>query len=146
MSKNMTKNNRATAVLDQEERALEERPIAMRQRILIVDDDEGIRSFLFTILAGAGYDVVTAESVQVGRTALAQASPDLLITDVRLGDFNGLQLLALNPPAVPAIVMTGFPDPVLEAQARQFGAQFILKPIEPAGLLMLVAELLQNRP
>jgi DNA-binding NtrC family response regulator len=143
----MSKNNRAPAVLHQDERqTLEERPIAMRHKILIVDDEDGMRTFLSTILARAGYDIVTAESVQVGSSALAEALPDLLITDVRLGDFNGLQLLAMNPRAVPAIVVTGYPDPVLEAQARQFGAPFLLKPIEPAGLLTLVAELLQNRP
>ena len=139
----MSKNTRATAILDQEEpQAPGEAAIAMRHRILVVDDDDGIRSLLFTILARAGYDVVTATSVQVGRSALEEASPDLLITDVRLGDSNGLQLLVMNPRAVPAIVMTGFPDPVLEAQAEEFGATFLLKPIEPAGLLTLVAELL----
>jgi DNA-binding NtrC family response regulator len=143
----MSKHTHATALLDQEERqTLEERPIAMRHRILIVDDDDGMRIFLSTILERAGYDVVTAEGVQVGRRAMDEASPDLLITDVRLGKFNGLQLLAMNPRAVPAIVMTGYPDPVLEAEARQLGAPFLLKPIKPSGLLTLVAELLQNRP
>jgi len=115
-------------------------------KILVVDDEDGMRTFLFTILTHAGYDVVTAEGVQVGSRALDEGSPDLLITDVRLGKFNGLQLLAMNPRGVPAIVMTGYPDPVLEADARQLGARFLLKPIEPARLLTLVAELLQNRP
>jgi DNA-binding NtrC family response regulator len=139
----MSRTIRATAMLDQEKaQTLEAGTMALRHRILVVDDEDGMRSFLFTILARAGYDVVTAESVQVGSSALEGASADLLITDVRLGEFNGLQLLARNPRAVPAIVITGFPDPVLEAQAREFGAAFLLKPIEPAGLLTLVAELL----
>jgi DNA-binding NtrC family response regulator len=128
--------------LDQEPQALKERPMAQRHRILIVDDEDGMRSFLSTILARAKYDVVTAESVQAGRSAMEEASPDLLITDVRLGDFNGLQLLALNPRAVQAIVVTGFPHPELVAQARECGATFLREPIEPAGLLTLVAELL----
>jgi DNA-binding NtrC family response regulator len=115
-------------------------------KILVVDDEDGMRTFLFTILTHAGYDVVTAEGVHVGSRVMDEASPDLLITDVRLGKYNGLQLLAMNPRAVPAIVMTGYPDPVLEADARQLGAQFLLKPIEPAGLLTLVADLLENRP
>jgi DNA-binding NtrC family response regulator len=58
---------------------------------------------------------------------------------------NGLQLLAMHPLSIPAIVVTGFPDPVLEAQARQFGATFLLKPFEPAGLVTIVEELLRDR-
>ena len=119
--------------------------IAMRHKILVVDDEDGMRRFLFTILTRAGYDVVTAESVQGGSRTLEEAPPDLLITDVRLGDFNGLQLLAMHPLSIPAIVVTGFPDPVLERQARQFGATFLLKPFEPAGLVTIVEELLRDR-
>ena len=138
----MSKTIRATAMLDQEEAQTLEAGTMLRLRILVVDDDDGMRTFLSTILARAGYIVVTAESVRAGSSALEGASADLLITDVRLGESNGLQLLARNPRAVPAIVITGFPDSVLEAQAREFGAAFLLKPIEPAGLLTLVAELL----
>ena len=86
---------------------------------------------------------LATESVQEGRSVLEEASPDLLIADVRLGAFNGLQLIAMSPRPIPTIVTTGFPDPVLETEARQFGAKFLLKPIEPAGLLTLVAELLR---
>ncbi len=118
----------------------------MRHKILVVDDEDGMRRFLFTILTRAGYDVVTAESVQGGSRTLEEAPPDLLITDVRLGDFNGLQLLAMHPLSIPAIVVTGFPDPVLEAEARQFGATFVLKPFVPAELLTIVEKLLRDRP
>jgi DNA-binding NtrC family response regulator len=118
----------------------------MPKRILVVDDEDGMRGFLFTILARAGYEVVAADSVQAGRALLdEEVQPDLLITDVRLGNFNGLQLLAMRPLSIPAIVVTGFPDPVLEAEARQFGATFVLKPFEPAELLTIVEELLQKR-
>jgi len=117
-----------------------------RKKILLVEDDGATRVGLSTLLERAGYDVVATESVQEGRSALEDASPDLLIADVRLGAFNGLQLIAMRPRPIPTIVTTGFPDPVLEAEARQFGAEFILKPIEPAGLLTLVAELLRAEP
>ena len=120
--------------------------IVMPHRILVVDDEDGMRGFLFTILAQAGYDVVAADSVQAARAVLdEEVQPDLLITDVRLGDFNGLQLLAMRPLSIPAIVVTGFPDPMLEAQARQFGATFLIKPFVPAALLTIVEELLRDR-
>ena len=119
----------------------------MPHRILVVDDEDEMRGFLFTILTRAGYDVVAAGSVQAGRAVLDEdVQPDLLITDVRLGDFNGLQLLALRPLSIPAIVVTGFPDPVLEAEARRFGATFVLKPFVPTKLLTIVEELLRDRP
>jgi DNA-binding NtrC family response regulator len=120
--------------------------MTLRKKILLVEDDNATRVGLSTLLKRAGYDVVATESVQEGRTVLESEPPDLLITDVRLGAFNGLQLIAMSPRPIPAIVTTGFPDPVLEAEARQFGAQFLLKPIDPAGLLSLVAELLQADP
>lgn len=118
----------------------------MRHKILLVEDDDATLDGLSTLLEQAGYDVVATNSVPEGRSVLKEAAPDLLIADVRLGAFNGLELLAMSPRSIPAIVVTGFPDPVLEADARQLGAKFLLKPIEPAGLLNLVEELLRDRP
>jgi DNA-binding response OmpR family regulator len=117
-----------------------------RKKILLVEDDDATRVGLSSLLERAGYDVVATESVQEGRSVLEGASPDLLIADVRLGAFNGLQLIAMSPRPIPTIVTTGFPDPVLETEARQLGAKFLLKPIEPANLLTLVAELLRVDP
>jgi len=116
--------------------------MTVRKTILLVEDDDATRIGLSTLLERAGYDVVASESVQEGRSILEEDPPDLLITDVRLGAFNGLQLLAMSPRPIPTIVTTGFPDPVLEAEARQLGAKFLLKPVEPADLLALVADML----
>ncbi len=118
----------------------------MRHTILLVDDDANVRIFLSAVLQRAGYVVAATGGVQDGKILLEQLAPDLLITDVRLGHFNGLQLLAMKPQAMPAIVMTGFPDPVIEAQARAFGASFVLKPIQPDVLVALVRELTEPRP
>ena len=59
--------------------------------------------------------------------------PDLLIADVRLGPFNGLQLVISSPQPIPAIIITGFADPVLEADARRRGADYVLKPVSPGA-------------
>lgn len=117
----------------------------MRKKILLVEDDEATRGFLSTLLERAGYDVVATDSVQKGKSLLEEGHPDLLITDIRLGAFNGLQLIATSSRPIPAIVTTGFPDLVLEAEARQSGAKFLLKPIDPDVLLTLLAELLGDR-
>lgn len=118
----------------------------MHNKILLVDDDESMRGFLSTLLQRAGYDVVATDGVEAGMSALEETPPDLLIADVRLGAFNGLQLIAMSPHSMPAIAMTGFPDPVLEAQAREFGAIFLLKPFTSTVLLTLVEERLRDRP
>ena len=57
---------------------------------------------------------------------------------MRLGAFNGLQLLVSSPRSVPAIVITGFADPVLESDARQHGAEYVLKPVTPSVLLDMI--------
>ena len=110
----------------------------MPRTILIADDEPGIRSWLTRLLGDAGYHVVTASTVEEAKKALAGGEPELLITDVRMGAFNGLQLVAMNP-KLPAIVMTGHDDPVIEADARQLGADFVLKPLDSPSLVRMVA-------
>lgn len=118
----------------------------MPLKILIVDDDEATREGLAALLADAGYDTVTASNVPTAMQILANQQPNLLIVDIRLEDYNGLQLVALRPKPIPAIVMTGFADPALEADARRLGAAFLLKPVSPPALLALVARKLAEPP
>jgi FixJ family two-component response regulator len=108
------------------------------RRILVVDDDHSTRVGLVALLESAGYEVIPAATLKAARKSLVDDAPDLVITDVRLGEFNGLHIAAANRTQVPVIVITGFPDPVLEAVARTFGAEFLLKPLRPADLLALV--------
>lgn len=112
----------------------------MPARVLIVDDDDGARTGLKELLDGAGYETLVAGTFQDGRRALHNDAPDLLIADVRLGAFNGLQLVAAAPRRIPTIVVTGFADPVLEAEARSFGADFLVKPVSPSALLTLIEQ------
>ncbi len=110
----------------------------MPSKVLIVDDDRATRYGLSELLEGAGYDTVAVGTFEEAIRLLPSAPPDLLIADVRLGPFNGLQLVISSPRPVPAIIITGFADPVLEADARRRGAEYVLKPIAPTRLLELV--------
>jgi DNA-binding response OmpR family regulator len=110
---------------------------------LIVEDDTATRNGLEMLLQRAGYEVLATDSVPEGRRALEEGAPDLLIADVRLGEFNGLQLIAMSGRPIPAIVVTAFVDPALEADARRLGAHYLVKPVTPAVLLSLVEELLR---
>ena len=108
------------------------------QKILIVDDNDAARTGLAKILERADFTVFAAATFIEGRNALTKEEPDLLIADVRLGEYNGLQLLASATRAMPAIIVTGYPDPVLEADARRMGADYLVKPVSPAALVDLV--------
>lgn len=109
-------------------------------RILIVDDDDATREGLTAFLESAGYVVLSAGTFLEGRELLAEQAPDLLIADVRLGRYNGLQLIAMAPPEVSSITVTGFPDPALKAEALKLGAHYVTKPIDTAAFLALVEE------
>ncbi|HWF83843.1 MAG TPA: response regulator [Vicinamibacterales bacterium] len=104
----------------------------------MVDDDRATREGLARMLADAGYRILTADSFERAVDVLKTASPDLLVLDVRLGDFNGLQLIATAPRPIRAIVVTGFADTVLERDARNLGAEFLVKPITRAQLLAMI--------
>jgi len=111
--------------------------------ILVVDDDPATLSGLAALLEGAGYSVSAAADFAEARRRLLSIRPALLIADVRLHDYNGLQLVVIAQslsPAPPAIVTSGFHDPVLEREAQRLGAPLLEKPIDPAHLLALVAE------
>ena len=110
----------------------------MRARILIVDDDQVYLAGMKELLEDAGYDVFLAGSFEEGKHVLRDRAPHLLIVDVRLGAFNGLQLLSTGQVQIPAIVVTGFDDTVLRADAKVFGASYVVKPISPAALLTLI--------
>jgi DNA-binding response OmpR family regulator len=116
----------------------------MRARILIVDDDHAYVAGVTEYLDAHGFEVIAAQSFEDAKRALATSGPQLVIVDVRLGAFNGLQLLSTGRVKVPAIVVTGFDDPVLRAEAAAFGAQYLVKPIVPSALLTLVQQLLAS--
>jgi len=110
----------------------------MTAKILVVDDNRETTEGLREVLSRAGYQVFTANTFPEGRSVLSVENPDLLIVDVRLGEFNGLQLVAFNEKPTPAIVVTGYADPVLEYEAQRLGAEYVMKPVLPSALLLLI--------
>jgi DNA-binding response OmpR family regulator len=70
--------------------------------------------------------------------------PELLITELKLGAFNGLHLaIRAGAQGTPTIII-GDPDPVLEADARRMGADYLVKPVSPASLVDLVRRKLSS--
>ena len=115
-----------------------------RSNILLVEDDDATREGLKALLEDAGYAVQSVGDFVEGRRLLAEDAPDLLIADVRLGRYNGLQLIATAPRPVASIIVTGFPDPTLKAEALRLGARYVTKPIAPEEFLALAEATIVN--
>jgi DNA-binding NtrC family response regulator len=113
-------------------------------RVLIVEDDKSTLAGWVELLGGAGYQVTGVSTYEQAREQLAHM-PDLLITDVRLGVYNGLQLIVrgrmLNP-ELEAIVITGYADQVVFREAVHLHAEHLEKPVDIDRLLLLVAKAL----
>lgn len=122
-------------------------------RVLLVDDDSGIRKLVRRVLVRAGYEVV--ESVN-GMNALQQIQAgrfDLLITDIVMPDMDGLELirkLRSSHPHVPILAMSGggkVPAPVYLRLAEALGAGKVLaKPFEIPTLLEAISFLVSELP
>ena len=110
----------------------------MSKRVLIVDDDQYLLQTLTRLLVRAGHQVVSCSQFEAARTFLSDETPDVVIADVRLGAFNGLQIIAFlkqEHPEVTAIVLTGYDDPVIADQAARIGATYLVKPVSAELLL-----------
>jgi CheY-like chemotaxis protein len=112
------------------------------RRILVVDDDRDARDLMRVMLTDAGYAVLLAGSFEEGREAIATLAPDLLIVGVRLGPFNGLQLVSEAGAGLPCIAISGIADHMLEVDALQLGAYFMLGPVRGEVLTALVGQAL----
>ena len=120
----------------------------MPHRVLIVDADSEMLASTAKILSDAEYLVTMASSFEEAKQRLALARPDLLIADVRLGDYNGLHLVLrgrADYPEMAAIVTHVARDRVLEAEATTQGAVYLVKPLKAPRLLDAVFGLLGGR-
>ena len=116
------------------------------RNILIVEDDQGTLSGWVELLRAAGYLVTGVSSYEEGRQELA-TMPDLLITDVRLGVYNGLQLLMrgrMANPRLQAIVITGYADQIVRREAVYLQAEHLEKPVDADRLLQVVGSVLRS--
>lgn len=117
------------------------------KRVLVVDDDRQVLRYLGEVLRDAGHDTVTCERYMDARTLLSSTRPDLLLTDIRLGAYNGLQLAIFarsRHPDLPVVVLTGYEDPTLRKEASASGATFLVKPVRREDLISAVAAALSG--
>lgn len=118
-------------------------------RVLVVDDDKGVRTALDVNLGKAGHTVVLATHVDEALVALHEGPFDLVVTDVRMPGSTGLDLLGAvrsKWPDVPVVVMTGHGSVPDAVSAMKAGAtDYLIKPVERAELLVVVDKALEQR-
>ena len=117
-------------------------------RLLVVDDDTDLLRLLAMRLQATGYDVATADSVTAARSRLGMERFDLMVSDVRLPDGDGLALfedIRRQHPALPVILLTAhgtIPDAV---EATALGvAGYLTKPFDSQALLQGIRQALQR--
>lgn len=122
-------------------------PAARGRRILVVDDEPALLDAVEHAFERAGHDVVACRSFEDARSKILSERFDALVTDVRLGAFNGLQLAVIaraNDPDLGIIVFSGFDDPVLRGEATGLGAAYLVKPVTAEMLMDELAKLAED--
>lgn len=120
----------------------------MKQRILVIDDDELVTTSLKRALNQSGYQVEVALSGKAGLKEIEDSEPDMILLDIFLGDYNGLEVLkkiqSINPD-LPVVMITGFADVQTAVNAIKMGAiDFILKPINLDQLELIINKTLKQ--
>ena len=93
-------------------------------KILVIDDEQGIRDLLDTLLRRKGYDVVLAASGQKGLEIFSRERPDVIVLDLKMPGMDGLTVLQQvrsHNPEQPVIILTGAGAPEAEQQVRALG-------------------------
>lgn len=121
----------------------------MKKSILIIEDDIAFAGMLASFLTRHNFSVQTAITYKNGLAQLSESIIDMVISDYRLPDGNGLELLKLlrnRGITIPFIIMTGFHDIRTAVRSMQNGAfDYITKPVNPDELLMVIADALQPK-
>jgi two-component system response regulator PilR (NtrC family) len=129
--------------------APESESVSTGKRILIVDDEQSMRDMLGILLRKEGLEVHTAGSRAEAADVLSQGSVDLVLTDVRLPDGDGIEVLRhvkAGSPETAVVVMTGYGTSETAVAARKLGAEaYILKPFDVDELRVVVRDALANR-
>ena len=118
-------------------------------KILIVDDEVGIRELLSEILIDEGYDVRLAENATAARQVRNELRPDLVLLDIWMPDTDGISLLkewhAAGHLNMPVVMMSGHGTIDTAVEATRFGAfDFLEKPIALQKLLSTVQKALKH--
>lgn len=113
----------------------------MQMKAVVVDDDPQVLALASRWLRNAGCETLTSTCFADARAQIKVFEPSIVVADIRLGDFNGIQLGMLAQAVrgdVRVIIISGFDDGVLRREVEDLGARFLQKPFGVGALLSAV--------
>lgn len=116
-------------------------------KILIIEDDTSFAQMLQKFLERNGFEIELCHSGQEGEKRIADNSFQLVITDLRLPDYDGIKIVSQLNGKVPIIVMTGYAEVATAVKAIKLGAfDYISKPFTPDQMLLVIDGALHSKP
>ncbi|MDR3626999.1 MAG: sigma-54 dependent transcriptional regulator [Ignavibacteriaceae bacterium] len=119
------------------------------KKILIIDDDELMRETLISYLANENYSIITAINGSQGIEIIKKEKPDIVFSDIRMPNIDGLELLKTIKESnyhIPFLLMTAYDDMDSTIRAMQLGAyDYLEKPIEKGKFIFLVKRALETK-
>ncbi len=119
-----------------------------KARILVVDDERGIRTLSSDLLRRAGYEVVTASSGPEALARFAESEFDIVLSDIKMPEMDGIELchkLHEQQPEQVVILVTGYPSLETAVQGMKEGARdYVTKPFTPDELRLVVARAIEE--
>lgn len=117
--------------------------------VVVVDDELVVRELYASWLRDAGHTVRTAESAEQAQTLLEAEAADVLVTDIRMTEVSGIDLLAWvrqHDPDMPVILITGAPALETAVEALRLGAHdYLIKPVRPRHFRSVVERAVDHR-
>ena len=124
----------------------------MPKNILVIDDQESMRSIIGQMLTGAGYQVTSADDGEKGLMLFSQnpKSFHLILADINMPKIDGFQFLKqvkLGHPAIPVIFLTGINEEVAKIVGEEYHVDGIIeKPFKVEEALLVIENVLNPKP
>ncbi|HEX9615653.1 MAG TPA: response regulator [Bacteroidota bacterium] len=120
--------------------------MAVKNKILVVDDEEALRTVLSAELEGEGYQVSTAADGEEALKIIGTQQFHLILLDIKMPNVDGFEVLKhvkQHQPATKVIMLTGFADLKNAIESKKLGAEdFVSKPYDLVDLLTTVERVL----
>ena len=122
--------------------------MADKSRILVVDDEDGLRTILSSELMSVGYEVSSASDGEEAISMVQNKKFDLVLLDIKMpkvDGFEALKFIKKSFPAMKVIMLTGFADLKNAIESKKHGAEdFVSKPYDLVDLLTTIERVLSE--